>query len=577
MDLFDLREGKEKKRKRREKERHGHFLDRRGAPSFAVSQPRPTLPHSLSLSLSLQKNTPHTHTTSQELNGFLAPTYKEELVVDRSPPGELLRVNFNVSFPSLPCEFATLDVSDALGTKRLNLTKTVRKLPLGHDGQRAGFYTHDDGGHSGAGTGEGIAYDPPRAFDAPQIDYSAPIDAAHFQSLMEAYPIVVVNFFAPWCSWCQRLAPTWVREREEKSFSFSIVFFWSPFFFTLSLSLSHTHESKSKFQIFKKKQEEVTQAVHEKYPEETRNPDGTGAGDGRIRFAKVDCTAEVELCRQHAVTGFPSIRVFRAGHDEVNAHGYLDHESYRGDRTKESLLSFADGLAASAGSPHEHVRGVSRQAAAPGCALSGFVLAKKVPGTLHFIARAPGHSFDFATQNLSHVVGEFSFGSRPSSPRRLRTLAAMHPLGLSPDWADKLAGQAFISQNERSTFEHHARVVLTSIEPRRGGPAAHFDAYEYTVHSHAFVAEAPLTGAGATDGANVLPRPAPPPPAAKFSFDVSPIQIVVTEQKKALYHFVTSTCAVVGGVFTVAGIVDGVVHSGKAILAKKKGELGKLG
>ena len=28
---------------------------------------------------------------------------------------------------------------------------------------------------------------------------------------------------------------------------------------------------------------------------------------------QVDCTAEVELCREHQITGFPSIRVFRAG------------------------------------------------------------------------------------------------------------------------------------------------------------------------------------------------------------------------------------------------------------------------
>ena len=27
----------------------------------------------------------------------------------------------------------------------------------------------------------------------------------------------------------------------------------------------------------------------------------------------MDCTAEVELCREHQITGFPSIRVFRAG------------------------------------------------------------------------------------------------------------------------------------------------------------------------------------------------------------------------------------------------------------------------
>lgn len=43
---------------------------------------------------------------------------------------------------------------------------------------------------------------------------------------------VVVNFYAPWCPWCQRLEPTW---------------------------------------------EAVTQEVHNKYPD----------SDGRIRFAKV--------------------------------------------------------------------------------------------------------------------------------------------------------------------------------------------------------------------------------------------------------------------------------------------------
>lgn len=136
---------------------------------------------------------------TQELNGYLTPVYREELVVDRSPPGELLRVNFNVSFPSLSCEFATLDVSDSLGTKRLNLTKTVRKLPITEDMQRAGYYMHDDGASR-----REIAYDEEGTvlpagsvggdpFAA--IDYTAPIDAAHFQGTVERYPIVVVNFY----------------------------------------------------------------------------------------------------------------------------------------------------------------------------------------------------------------------------------------------------------------------------------------------------------------------------------------------------------------------------------------------
>ncbi len=68
---------------------------------------------------------------AQELSSFLRVQTATEMVVDRSSQGDLLRISFNISFPSLSCEFATLDVSDALGTKRLNLTKTIRKLPIG--------------------------------------------------------------------------------------------------------------------------------------------------------------------------------------------------------------------------------------------------------------------------------------------------------------------------------------------------------------------------------------------------------------------------------------------------------------
>ena len=51
----------------------------------------------------------------QELNAFLTPITHSEMVVDRSKHDEQLRLNFNISFPALSCEFATLDVSDALG------------------------------------------------------------------------------------------------------------------------------------------------------------------------------------------------------------------------------------------------------------------------------------------------------------------------------------------------------------------------------------------------------------------------------------------------------------------------------
>ncbi len=46
---------------------------------------------------------------------------------------------------------------------------------------------------------------------------------------------------------------------------------------------------------------------------------------------------------------------------------------------------------------------------------AGFVLVKKVPGTMHFLAKSPGHSFDFHAMNMSHAVHHYYFGAQPSS------------------------------------------------------------------------------------------------------------------------------------------------------------------
>ena len=233
--------------------------------------------------------------------------------------------------------------------------------------------------------------------------------------------------------------------------------------------------------------------------------------------------------------------------------GMHEHLAYYGDRTTEALLALADSLASSAGQPHHTatIHGVEKTSNSPGCNFSGFVLVKKVPGTLHFVARAPGHSVDFLNMNMSHYVHSFYFGNLPS-PRRRRALAQLHPLGLNDDWADKLRGRSFIAPSVGATYEHYMQVVLTSIEPK-STPQHFFDAYEYTVQSHAY---------DATDHA-----------AAKFTYRMSPVQIVVSEKPKPLYHFLTAVCAVVGGVFTVAGIIDGMVHTVNTMA--KKVDLGK--
>lgn len=48
-------------------------------------------------------------------------------------------------------------------------------------------------------------------------------------------------------------------------------------------------------------------------------------------------------------------------------------------------------------------------------------------------------------------------------------------------------------------------------------------------------------------------------PEARFSYDISPMAVLVKSQSKELYKFVTSMCAVIGGTFTVVGLFNGVL------------------
>lgn len=85
----------------------------------------------------------------------------------------------------------------------------------------------------------------------------------------------------------------------------------------------------------------------------------------------MDCTIDVGLCRKHQITGFPSIRIYRKGHDEVYRFGHKAHESYVGDRTKEALVRFAESLVPSAGNPDAYHQEIQKLAKHDGCNLAG--------------------------------------------------------------------------------------------------------------------------------------------------------------------------------------------------------------
>merc|ERR1712151_1071514 len=45
-------------------------------------------------------------------------------------------------------------------------------------------------------------------------------------------------------------------------------------------------------------------------------------------------------------------------------------------------------------------------------------------------------------------------------------------------------------------------------------------------------------------------------PEARFSYDLSPIALTYRKEKRAFYSYITSIVAIVGGTFTVLGLIE---------------------
>ncbi|KAF5372295.1 hypothetical protein D9757_009617 [Collybiopsis confluens] len=58
-------------------------------------------------------------------------------------------------------------------------------------------------------------------------------------------------------------------------------------------------------------------------------------------------------------------------------------------------------------------------------------------------------------------------------------------------------------------------------------------------------------------------------PGAFFNFEISPILVVHTDTRQSFAHFMTSTCAIVGGVLTVASLFDSVLFATSRALKKQ--------
>ncbi len=214
--------------------------------------------------------------------------------------------------------------------------------------------------------------------------------------------------------------------------------------------------------------------------------------------------------------------------------------------------------------------------AGEGCQIYGHIEVNKVAGNFHF---APGKSFQ---QGAMHVHDLFAFGAdaffNMSHTVNKLSFGADFPGQVNP-----LDGAAAVQSGGHLMYQYFIKVVPTLYKDIRGKllRTAQFSVTEFPKPVD-ILSGRTLPGVFCFYDINpIQARPARGRDPREAHLTRTPCraraaQVRFAETKSSFTHFLTSVCAIVGGVFTVSGLIDSFLyHGGRAL--RKKMELGKQG
>jgi len=193
-----------------------------------------------------------------------------------------------------------------------------------------------------------------------------------------------------------------------------------------------------------------------------------------------------------------------------------------------------EGGAAEGGDDHGHAHGGAHASSAHGSGGGG---GHSHGGTAHV------HQFminDLVQYNCSHVINRLSFGADfPGAVQPLDGVTQTIPAG-----------------PHTGAFQYFVKVVPTVYES--AGAPVHTNQYSVTEQA------ALISLADGFRGESMRV------PGVFFIYDLSPFMVRVRDASVPLSTFLTSVCAIVGGVLTVAGVLDGMLFAGAKMVKSPK-------
>jgi len=412
-----------------------------------------------------------------EFSAYMTSQTTSTVVMDVNQDQSLL-IAFNITMLDIPCKYAVVDVYDAFGAERQNVTSDITKTRLHLVGSRL---------VEGGSDSEEIEIDSSSESRENMQEIELDDEGHHaldlkgqagFEEELRTHDYTLMNFYAPWCHWCKALAPTYEKAADKFD------------------EIKFTHKNI------------------------------------RAKFASLNCEKYSAICRRYKVRAYPTLLIFN--------YDKPVYPRYNGDRSVDSLVEY---LKKAVMDYETHMPNTFHDQA---CRIEGYINVARVPGNFHIEARSGTEDLSPAMANLSHLVHHLQFGSTLDQELE-RQLPGQYQYMMHP-----LDGRSFVLNHIHAAPQHYIKVVTTMYEFGNGQQVS---SYQLTTQNRI-----------ATYTNKEIPE-------AKFSYDMSPVSVIVSQRRQPFYSFLTSLFAIIGGAFTVIMLFDGAVES---VNVRLKSRLGKL-
>ena len=188
-----------------------------------------------------------------------------------------------------------------------------------------------------------------------------------------------------------------------------------------------------------------------------------------------------------------------------------------------------------------------------GCVVQGYLEVSKVAGNFHF---APGHSYQQQSVHV-HDLHLFGKNARFNITHRVNKLSFGHEY---PGMDNPLDGYLELDEGQEggnTMYQYFVKIVPTHYW-KSNGTVLRTNQYSVTKHKRKIKLSIAENGL----------------PGVFFIYDINPMMIQLREGRKSFLHFLTGVCAIIGGIFTVAGMLDALIYQSNKALQKKI-DLGK--